>query len=63
MIQFVIIETDDGLTIVECPPDGRPEYVAEEHGGLLVDAGPFSSYQDAYDALENLEVEDEERER
>lgn len=62
MVQFVIIETDDGLTIIECPSDGRPEHVAEEQGGFLVDTGPFSSYEDAYDALENLNVEDEDRE-
>jgi hypothetical protein len=60
MTQFAIIEVDDGLTIVELQPGQSAEEVAVREGGVLVDAGPYSSYDDAYDALIELEGEDED---
>jgi hypothetical protein len=31
--------------------------VAEKHGGLLVDSGPYNNYEDALEALEALQLE------
>lgn len=59
MTFFLIIENDDGLVVVEQDDAGAPEEAAVEHGGVLVDAGPYRSYGDAYDALLALQEEDE----
>ena len=61
MTYFIIIELDDGNSIVECPAGEDPMAVAEACGGVLVDEGPYTSYEDAGDALDNLEPEDDER--
>ena len=61
MNNFVIIELDDGLTIAEIKPHETPEAVALEQGGTLVDVGPYHTYEDAVDALAELEPDDKER--
>jgi hypothetical protein len=60
MAEFAIIELEEGLTVVELPLGQTPEDVALRNGGTLVDPGPYSSYDDAYDALLELQYEDEE---
>jgi len=60
MSQFAIIEIDDGLTVVELQPGQKPDDIALRQGGTLVDAGPYSSYEDACDALIELEGDDED---
>lgn len=60
---YAVIETDSGLTVTELSPDMTPQQAAERKGGLLVDPGPYKSYDDAYDAilaLQNEEEDDEE---
>lgn len=59
MAQFIIVETDGGLIVVEQDPNDAPEGTAMERGGVLVDPGPFESYDEAYDAIDLLEDEDE----
>lgn len=61
MISLVIIEVDDGLTIVEISPGESAAEAALAAGGVLVDAGPFHSYEEANDALDQLEPENQER--
>lgn len=60
MIQYAIIELEDGLTIIEVPPDQTVESVTASAGGVLIDPGLYSSYEDASDALANLQLEGEE---
>ena len=60
MTDFAIVELEDGLTVVEVPRGQGPEDVALLKGGTLVDPGPYPSFDDAYDALIELEYEDEE---
>jgi hypothetical protein len=60
MPQYAIIEVEDGLTIVEIPQDQTVESVAASAGGVLIDSGPYSSFQEASDALANLQLEGEE---
>jgi hypothetical protein len=60
MRQYAIIETDEGMTVTEVRPELPAEDVAAQHGGVVIDAGPFDSYQDAYDALLALDDEDDE---
>lgn len=57
MSVFCIIETDNGYTIVERDEEVDPVEVAESHGGVLIDPGPYHSYDDAQDALVSLEEE------
>lgn len=56
-IRYVILENDDGLTVVEQFPNQRLEDVAFEHGGVIVDDLSYRSYDDAYDALLNVQRE------
>jgi hypothetical protein len=56
---FVIIEVENGLTIVELAPGESPAETAVRHGGLLVDTGPYRSYEDANEALMALPEKEE----
>jgi hypothetical protein len=60
MVDFAIIEVEDGLTVVELRRGQAPEDAALNQGGTLVDPGPYPSYEDACDALNQLQAEDEE---
>jgi len=62
MLGYAIIETDDGLTVAEVPQDSSPEETAAVHGGLLVDPGPFDSYENAYDAMMRIPDREEDLE-
>jgi hypothetical protein len=59
MTEFAIIEVDDGVTMVELPPGAVPTEVAEQHGGILVDPGPYN-FEEAADVLTELELEGHE---
>ena len=58
---FAIIEVEDGLTVIQVEPGQSPADAALAEGGVLMDPGPYDSYEEATDALDQLEVEDEER--
>jgi len=60
MNSFAIMEIADGLTIVEVMPGQSAEDAALAGGGVLVDPGPYDSYEEATDALDQLEEGDEE---
>jgi hypothetical protein len=60
MTLFAIIETDAGLTVAEAESHERPEEAAVRHGGVVVDPGPYQSYEDAYEALLALDDAGEE---
>jgi hypothetical protein len=60
MISFAVIAIEDGLTIVEIPAGESPEDAATSEGGVLVDPGPYHTYEEANDALDQLEIESEE---
>ena len=60
MVEFAIIELEDGFTIVEVQSGQKPEDAAANHGGILVDPGPYASYEEANDALIDLQAADDE---
>jgi hypothetical protein len=60
MVAFAIIELEDGLTIVEVQSGQTPEDAAASHGGVLIDPGPYSSYEEANDALVDLQATGED---
>ena len=60
---FSIIETDAGLAVAELEPGTQPDDVAIKHGGQVVDPGPYRSYEDAYDAILAIQLEDENEEQ
>ncbi len=60
MPQFAIIEIEDGLTVAEFEAGATPDEVAAMHGGILIDPGPYPSYEDAYDAMVAIQSEEEE---
>ncbi len=58
---YAVIETDAGLRVVQLESAGRPEVAAEKHGGVIVDPGPYKSFDEAYDAMLALQDEEEEQ--
>ena len=54
---YIIIETEDGLTIQRQPQGLTADQVAAQCGGILADEGPYHSYEDASDAMLILEQE------
>ncbi|MEX2306271.1 MAG: hypothetical protein WD738_01685 [Pirellulales bacterium] len=60
MVEFAIIELEDGLTLVELQRSQSPDDAAASRGGILIDPGPYSSFEEASDALDDLQYEDEE---
>ncbi len=54
---YVVVETDDGLTVVESDGTCSPEIEAERLGGVLVDPARYATYEDAYDAMLLLDAE------
>jgi hypothetical protein len=62
MLLYKIIETDEGLAVAEMHPGVSPDEVAAARGGMLVDPGPYRTFEDAYDALVALQTDEEEDE-
>jgi len=60
MSWYVIVETDDGLSVASVADGGTAEETAVRLGGVLVDPGPYSNYEEAYDAM--LEMPDADSE-
>jgi hypothetical protein len=54
---YCIIETDNGLTIVEFASGQSPEEAAERAAGSLIDPGPYAEYEEAEDALIAMQTE------
>jgi hypothetical protein len=63
MLQYELIETNEGLTVIEIPSGRSAEEAARQQGGLVVDPGPFASYEDAYEALMTMKLDNEEEEQ
>lgn len=57
---FAIIEVDDGLAVTELGPQEEPEAAAAIQGGVVIDPGPYQSYEEAYQAMLALEDEIED---
>lgn len=57
MTLYCIVETDDGHTIATRGDKETAVAAAERLGGVVVDPGPYSSYEDAQEALIALEQE------
>ncbi len=60
MVSFAIVELDDGLTVVPVQADQTPEDAATANAGILVDEGPYATYEDACEALYALDAADED---
>lgn len=60
MTKFIVIELEDGLTVVELLPGQTAEDAAAAAGGILVDPGPYATFEEADDALLELQEEAEE---
>ena len=60
MLFYQVIETDEGLAVAETRPGVAPEEVATARGGILIDPGPYKTFDDAYDAMLVLQEEEEE---
>jgi hypothetical protein len=57
---FAIVENEDGLTVAEMAPGATPEETATRHGGMLIDAGPFHSFDEAYDAAVAIQLDEDD---
>lgn len=61
MTFYAIIETDTGLTVTEVEPGTTAEEAARRNNAVLIDPGPYKSYDDAYEALMALPEDEEEK--
>jgi hypothetical protein len=59
----MIIETESGLIVAQREPDVSPEDAATKHGGLLIDPGPYPTYDEAYDALLAIRLDEADEDR
>jgi hypothetical protein len=57
MAAFCIIETEDGMSIVEHRDDLTAEEAARQSGGVVLDSGPYPTYEEACEALVALQQE------
>jgi len=62
MLRYELIETDEGMTVIEITPGMTPEDAARQYDGLVVDPGPYTSYEDAYEALMALKLDPDDEE-
>ena len=63
MSEFAIIETDDGLLVAVIEPGLTAQDTAVKLGGAVIDPGPYKTFDDANDALQDLaQLAEEERE-
>jgi hypothetical protein len=63
MNSYIVIETESGLTVAEVPADKTAEQVATASAGVIVDPGPYKSFDDAHDAMQMLPSDEKERAR
>lgn len=56
---FSIIETEGGLAVAEIEPELGVDQTALKLGGVVVDPGPYKSYEDACEAVVALKLEEE----
>jgi len=62
MPKYAIIETESGLTVVPILPGRTPDEMATQLRGVVVDPGPYPTYEEAYDALLAIRAEEESEE-
>ena len=62
-MHFFIAEVEDGYVVLELPANADPADVAREAGGTVADEGPFASYDDANDAVSELEEDTHDADR
>jgi hypothetical protein len=54
---YCIIETDDGWTISELHSGRTAQEIAADLGAVVIDPGPYDTYEDVNDALVSLQDE------
>lgn len=57
MSEYIVIENDDGLLVVGVAKNQTKEQVALANVGVIVDEGPYDTYDEAYDAM--LQIPDQ----
>lgn len=63
MALFAIIETDAGLAVTQVETASQIEEAAIRQGGMIVDPGPYLTFEDAYDSMLELQREEAELEQ
>jgi hypothetical protein len=62
MLRYELVETEAGLSVIEIPDGYTAEQAARQQDSLVVDPGPFTSYEEAYEALMALKLDEDEEE-
>lgn len=60
MSWYVILETEEGLSVARVADRATAEEAAVRSGGVIVDPGPYANYEEAYDAMLAIPDSDEE---
>ena len=61
MHYYIVIEIDSGVAVAEVPVGGNPEDTAAAEGGVLVDPGPYKTFEEAQEAMMGVPDDEEER--
>jgi len=61
MNHFIVIENEQGLRVAAVEDGKTAEQVALELGGVLIDSGPYRTFDQAYDAM--MQVPDSDKDR
>ena len=52
MSEYIVVENDDGLLVVGVAENQTKEQAALANGGVIIDEGPYDTYDEAYDAMQ-----------
>jgi hypothetical protein len=62
-MHFIVIENDSGLLVAQVNDTESNENAAVRQAGVIVDPGPYQSFDDAYDAMQLIPGIDLDAER
>jgi len=60
--EFIIVENDSGLSVVQVSPGETHEDAAVRNQAVVVDSGPYHSYEQAYEAMQQVPAPDDPEE-
>lgn len=61
MSDYIVIENDQGLRVAEVENGKTSEQVAVENRGVIIDSGPYHTFDQAYDAMMQVPPADKDR--
>jgi len=61
MAHYIVVETEAGLEVAEVAEGKTADDAAAVSGGVIVDSGPYKTYDQAKDAMEQMPDDEKEQ--